>query len=304
MEWYSILVLIICLVRYLRTINAKAELSLEELRKLTDPYEKVKAQLGPVPDALKDAVMGWLGWKENAVGVPEFDEDSQEMYQNWEFPHLEKEGTTLYQELLTACRWEADTDGKVPKAIKNFDLGEQPQTAAEWGQLKSKRKDVKAAVKPAPSLAALKVLEELEVQDDARLSLIVKGRGGVMEETLPGIGEVGEALRWVTGARVEWEFGKKHVHLVVCLAKPAQAGEGGSATSAGLPDEGTFKGFLTLMEEMCQGTESLGIMVAPSVGPPHWYGSGEKMVAINKIVVHGENYNVSDLKKLKCRPGQ
>jgi hypothetical protein len=68
-------------------------------------YANVLMQVeSTVPEGLQDTVMGWLGWVKGATGVWSYKEDKQLMYLPWELPHLEKIGTTLYQELMAACR--------------------------------------------------------------------------------------------------------------------------------------------------------------------------------------------------------
>jgi hypothetical protein len=116
-------------------------------------------------------------------------------------------------------------------------------------------------------------------------------------ETLPTLDEIAGALKWVTSGNTAWKFERKPVHLVVYVAKPAAPPSGSSAAHFGLPD-GVLKGALSLMEKMTLGTESLGIVIAPTVVPPHWYTGDLQM--INKFTVQGRGEDVSNLFGVDC----
>jgi hypothetical protein len=168
-------------------------------------------------------------------------------------------------------RWDADCGGETPTCLQYWDLGEEPQDEEERDELETvvfrTRAEMLKQLKPAVSLAAEQEAQELALKEDARVAFLVTGKKDSLIE--PSLDEIASALKWVTSRNKDWKFDKKPVHLVVYVAKPAAPPSGSSSAHFGLPEEAVFRSTLSLMEKMTLGTDSLAIVVAPTVVPPH-----------------------------------
>lgn len=219
------------------------------------PLQRIDAQLDFLPgEALKKGIKEWLGYKEEKDGTWRFVEDSQTMFQNWEFSHLEELGTTVFRELQMVCRWEVDTNMVSPKCLRSWGLGDAPESEKEKQALSPvwyvERKVLYNAIKPALTQAALKGRKDMVLPEDARLAFLAEGEGKLGLEEAPEIERIGEALKWVTGTTAKWDFGKKPLHVVVYIAVPKATMVGGGEVGMGPPVKEPFKGMLSLMEKV------------------------------------------------------
>jgi hypothetical protein len=219
------------------------------------PLQRIDAQLDFLPgEALKKGMKEWLGYKEEKDGTWRFVEDSQMMFQNWEFSHLEELDTTVFQELQMVCRWEVDTNMVLPKCLRSWGLGDAPESEKEKQTLPLvryvDRKVLYNAIKPALSQAALKGRKDMVLSEDALLAFLAEGEGKLGLEEVPEMDKIGEAIKWVTGKTAKWDFGKKPLHVVVYIAVPGATMVGGGEVAMGLLVKETFKGMRSLMEKV------------------------------------------------------